>query len=95
MKAGRPCLYVKWRVSVRKELLTHCVSTWGHSKGSFPPTFLAALWCEGSWFLNRGSNPRPLQWKDGVQFPGQPGRSEGADCYILPGNDLSQGHAEK
>lgn len=86
VKAGRLCLYLKRRVSVRMELLTHLVSMRGHSKGgSPPPPFLAALWREGSWFPNQGSSPRPLQWKDGIWFPGLSGRSKRAVFHILPG----------
>lgn len=96
VKPGRPCLYLKRRVSVRKELLTQLVSVRGHSKGGFPaPTFVAALWREGSWFPNQGSNPRPLQWKDGIWFPELSGRSKRAFFTYSQVNDLSQEHAEK
>ena len=37
--------------------------------------FDCTTWHVGSWFLDQGSNPRPLYWKLGVLTIGQPGKS--------------------
>ena len=59
VKAGRPCLYVKCRVSVRKELLTHHLSTRGHSKGGFFPLFFGCPVVWGVLVPESGVEPTP------------------------------------